>query len=788
MSTPTRSARRRKPITIRAIAVSTTLLWVSTAIAAAAFWPVYESPRFVVMVAVTTIVATAIAIVGATYRLQGHVIVSASIAAYLLLGVPLAVPADAAFGVLPTIDGLVQLAVGSAFGWKQLLTIVLPVGAFQSLLVPPFVLVLVTVTASLSIALRARAAELAVLGPIALFIAALAFGATTEFYPVPLALGLAAVLLLWIVWLRVSRRRSSILAPVGTRGPAERAEVARAALSALVIIAIASGGALVATAAAPPDQERTVLRSTVVQPFDPREYASPLSGFRRYHEPENEGAAMLTVDGLPEGGRIRIATLDSYDGVVYAVGSEQVTSESGSFTLLPSRLDQSSIDGRSIDLQVSIDGYLGVWLPTAGRLESVRFTGAGATSLRESFYYNATSGTAVVVDGLATGNRYALEAVLPEGPGVDDLSSIEPGDAAVPPIPPVPDELAVTLTRYVAGVEGDGARLQAAIEGLRTNGYISHGVSDDEPPSRSGHSADRITELLSEPRMIGDEEQYAVTAALMARVLGFPARVVMGFVPDVSPNGPTVVRGGDIGAWIEVDTADDGWVAIDPTPPLREIPEELPEEPTRVAQPQQPVQPPVEEPDAPEDRPAPEQAQDDQELPDPFLAVLLGALTVLGWLAVIVALVSSPFLAIIARKWARRRSRRRAVSPLDRVVGGWEEFEDVVLDHGFLVPPSLTRSEVASVVGGSRPLVLAAATDQAVFGPGGPAPEEADRIWRAVRELGVDLDAGLSRWERVRARVSLRSLRAIPDDSPTPTEGRASRSERAASTQDGPRR
>ena len=114
------------------------------------------------------------------------------------------------------------------------------------------------------------------------------------------------------------------------------------------------------------------------------------------------------------------------------------------------------------------------------------------------------------------------------------------------------------------------------IDGLKTNGYVSHGVSPDEPQSRSGHAADRITQLLTDQRMIGDQEQYAVTAALMAQQLGFPARVVFGFAPKrIRRERP--VRGDDVSAWIEVGTAQFGWVDLDPTPPVREIPPEVPE-------------------------------------------------------------------------------------------------------------------------------------------------------------------------------------------------------------------
>ncbi|MDY7555683.1 transglutaminase domain-containing protein [Cryobacterium sp. 10C3] len=60
---------------------------------------------------------------------------------------------------------------------------------------------------------------------------------------------------------------------------------------------------------------------------------------------------------------------------------------------------------------------------------------------------------------------------------------------------------------------------------------MSHGIGEDEPVSRSGHGLDRISQLFTDEPMLGDAEQYAVAAALLARRLGFPARVVMGFAP-----------------------------------------------------------------------------------------------------------------------------------------------------------------------------------------------------------------------------------------------------------------
>jgi hypothetical protein len=462
---------------------------------------------------------------------------------------------------------------------------------------------------------------------------------------------------------------------------------------------------------------------------------------------------MFTVTGLPEGARVRIATLDSYDGVVYAVGSSAVTSESGSFTRVPYLYDQSAVEGERVSIDVQIEDYSGVWLPTVGKLENVEFTGAQAADLREAFFYNDTASTAAVIGGLGAGDDYHLDAVLPAEPSLAELSSATPGSARVP-APDVPAEIATVLERYTSGVDGQGARLLAVIEGLRSEGYISHGVGEDEPPSRSGHSADRITQLLTDQRMIGDAEQYAVTAAIMARELGFPSRVVFGFLPDETG----VVTGEMATAWIEVSTAQFGWVTLDPTPPVRPIPEEEPEEPSEVSRPQSVIQPPDEERDVTDDQTPVESTQDDAPTLEGWVVVLLAVARVLGWTVLALGILASPFIVIIAAKLRRRHLRRKAASPLQRISGGWREFEDAVVDHGYSLPRYSTRSELARTVGGAATLDVAEVADRAVFAPVQPDADEAASLWKSIDELTAALGEGKTRWQRLRARVSVRSL------------------------------
>jgi len=452
-------------------------------------------------------------------------------------------------------------------------------------------------------------------------------------------------------------------------------------------------------------------------------------------------------------------TLDTYDGIVYSVGSAAVNPASGAFTRVPFEYDQTGVRGTRTTLTVTDQGYSGVWLPTVGQFQRIEFGGSNATRLQSDFFYNNTTGTAVDLGRLTEGDTYTLSAIVPRQVSLSTLKGAIAGSAELPALSTLPAQLSTALNAYVGKATSQGEKLVAMIDALRTNGYVSHGVGKD-PASRSGHSADRINELLTDKRMIGDAEQYSVTAALMARELGFPARVVMGFVPETTGAGTSEIKGKDISAWIEVDTAQYGWVTVDPNPPVRQIPTIPPKDPHQVAQPQTIVPPLATLPNPSVVQPNPDAQQHAIPPPNLFLIGLLAVLQVLGWALLVVFVLLAPFLLILLAKSRRRKLRRNATTTLGQISGGWQEFEDSVLDHGIEPPVAATRSEVATTVGGTRSAVLAAVTDRATFGPGDPDPSEVDLVWRAVNELTAGLNDGKTRWERLKARISLRSLRA----------------------------
>ena len=74
-------------------------------------------------------------------------------------------------------------------------------------------------------------------------------------------------------------------------------------------------------------------------------------------------------------------------------------------------------------------------------------------------------------------------------------------------------------------------RVLAAAEHLRSEGKYSDGIGRTERIYVAGHSAWRLSdEFVNAPQIVGNDEQYAATMALIANDIGVPARVVLGAV------------------------------------------------------------------------------------------------------------------------------------------------------------------------------------------------------------------------------------------------------------------
>jgi hypothetical protein len=198
-------------------------------------------------------------------------------------------------------------------------------------------------------------------------------------------------------------------------------------------------------------------------------------------------------------------------------------------------------------------------------------------------------------------------------------------------------------------------------------------------------------------------QHFAGAAALLLRLAGVPARVVVGFAPGVpEPGGRFTVRDVDAHAWIEVYFQGYGWVAFNPTPAAAQatIPRQL-------------------DPLAPAAA-ATSGGHDDHAGPKGTdwltIAAILSALATAGILV------------------TRRRTRRGPVplgpllEGLVRRIGGHVQLSSTLAE----LDVELTR------LVGPQTAALAAQTERARFAPGPIAPTPHPRI-QLVRALASDL-------------------------------------------------
>jgi len=760
------SPATKKPVPRRSVLVSASMFTIgSWSIIAAVLWPIYRDPSFIVLAIVAIGLAVALGLVATLRGWPAWGVIVAATAVFVVVGVPLAVPSRTVYGVLPEPDGLWDLIAGVALGWRQLVTIDLPVGSYQALLVPALVTLFAGPLLTMTLALRTSIGELAACVPLVTFPLAIALGAERVAVPISTAIALAAVLLLWMAVWRRHRRRAAIGAAAAAADA--RSVGARAIATALLLVLVAGATGAAAVAVLPPAGERTVIRTIVERPFEPLDQPSPLAAYRASFDPDVADTIAMTVQGAPDGSRVRLAVLDSYDGVVFAVGSDSRDSASGRFVRIPTQRDVTEVVGDRATVTVRLNRPTGVWLPLVGEFGAITFAGDDAADVRDQFVFNATTGSAALVGDTRAGLEYALESVVSaDNPAAFD--DARPGDAEVPGIVAIPEALVTWLGDVSSVTDPAGVRLQAAMEALVSQGYLSHGIADDEAPSRSGHSIERLDELFTARPMVGDAEQYAAAAALIARELGFPSRVVLGFGPlDGAAEVQLLER--ERTAWIEISTATVGWVPIDVVPERRELPPVDPEDPIPVSRPQNAPQPPIDDAPPLDELAPPEIEQTDDPAADPLWLAVLAVLRVIAWVLLIAGLIASPMLGVVAAKRRRRQRRRAAADPTTRILGGWRELIDGARDFGLDVPHAATRSEVARAIGRPQALVLARVADRAVYAPEEPSMAEAEQVWVAADSVRESLAEGLSRRDRWRATISPASLRRRPRRTPVST-------------------
>ncbi|WP_217212563.1 transglutaminase domain-containing protein [Streptomyces sp. AC550_RSS872] len=423
-----------------------------------------------------------------------------------------------------------------------LLTTILPAPGEPELLVLPHAVVWTATAVAAELALRTRAPLLPAVPAVLAFGFPLVLGADGpgSSYPAAGALAGAAALLVLV--------RSRVRLPLRAMALRLPAVAALGGVAALL-------GPLLPGLGSPYD-----LRKTVTPPTERPQSISPLDQVAAWLRNGDEKVFTVRTSGATPG-NYRLAVLDRYDGTTW--------SSNAGLTRTGGRVPEekgTDPDGagrtKTLEQHVTVQSLPGIWLPAADRPSSV--TTPEGTSLsvdpdsgvlstgaavRHGFTYTAISR---LPEYDADRLRYAAAA---HDPARVKLPAV---DAAGQPIPSVRSfrNIAVQVTR---GTTHPYQRAVRLADWLRANYRL-------DPEALPGHTYRSLEFFLADGGG-GTSEQFAASFAVLARTLGLPTRVAVGFRPGTrTGSGTWQVRGRDVLAWPEVKFAGVGWVPFHPTP------------------------------------------------------------------------------------------------------------------------------------------------------------------------------------------------------------------------------
>ncbi|MGW2034059.1 transglutaminase TgpA family protein [Streptomyces sp. NPDC001761] len=465
---------------------------------------------------------------------------------------------------------------------------------------------------------------------------------------------------------------------------------------------------------------------------------------------------------------LRIVSLDDFDGTTWKPAQRHIVG-------VPDRLPTpvglgSDVDrGKVTTTVTAADWYAQDWLPMPYPPSDVKISGR--------WRYEPVGMTLVGDRGQTTrGETYQVTS-LDVRPTAEQLAAAPQPPAALrreyTKVPPsLPKVVARTAQEVTAGASSHYEEAVKLQDWFSVNGGFQYDTSVEV-----GRGPGAIANFLKKKQ--GFCVHFSFAMAAMARTLGIPARVAVGFAPGTpQADGTVAVSQKDAHAWPELYFEGVGWTRFEPTPtrgttpsytqsdtPGSSVPEEaLPSKgassaPSAAASPSESCAGELRRLQACGSAsaaavPAHEDGGD---------GWWWWPLTGLGALLVL-AVPLSPLL------W-RERMRGRRLGGHDRTPGGaaahtlaaWQELMDSAWDHGIAPDESLTPRKAADRIvrlghldpaAGAAVHRVADAVEQVLYAP---APRPAPGTAQDVRRVTEALRATVSTGTRLRARFLPRS-------------------------------
>ncbi len=271
---------------------------------------------------------------------------------------------------------------------------------------------------------------------------------------------------------------------------------------------------------------------------------------------QGETRELFHVRGLPESAYLRAMTLQQYDpnNGEWTVGGALSEGSPAQGDLPPQPGDPGG--GETTRVDIDPVGWNDVWLPTYGRPRKITNTdGTWRWDSARGMVYSPRKHKA---------DPYTLETVL-TAPSADDLrranGSADDVDQVyfkVDGIDPSIAQLARQITK------GSTTKFDQATALYK---YFTDGTQGFKYSTKTegDTNADALVDFVFNGKT-GYCQQYSAAMAVMARTIGLPTRVALGFTSGYKTDDYKTITSLDAHAWVEIYFAGVGWTVFDPTP------------------------------------------------------------------------------------------------------------------------------------------------------------------------------------------------------------------------------
>ncbi|MCF6377322.1 DUF3488 and transglutaminase-like domain-containing protein [Nocardioides KLBMP 9356] len=453
------------------------------------------------------------------------------------------------------------------------------------------------------------------------------------------------------------------------------------------------------------------------------EVKDPMVDLRRDLQRGEDIDLMSVTTSGPKPSYFRLSVLARFNGSQWTPGDRDIPdTQTATGTLPPLDGVATSVKRREFTYDVRIGpDFRSSWLPTTAQTTRI----AASTDWR----YDITTRDFIAAkdDVTAADTSYSFTGAQLTYDAASMNNAVSGAGSVAGIFTDVPPSLSNQIRRQAAIVTADAPtrfqKAQALQQWFRETGGFRYDQAQVESAGDGG--ADLLAFLNDK---VGYCEQFAATMAIMARTLGIPSRVAVGFLePTRAADGSWVFSAHDLHAWPELYFPGSGWVRFEPTPQARA--EEVPGYTTAEFAPEPTTPTPTasqSSEDLPQrsESPSADSGSADEDTSSLPWAQVLGAL---AGLALVALLLLTPRLVRSSRR------RRRMAGDIEDL---WVELRDVATDLGHAWPAGrsprragewLGRLLAATVAGSGRPDRPRRGRDQ--------APEAAQALDRLVTAL-----------------------------------------------------